>query len=574
MALEARDNLTPSRELFENMNKDLETHTKWKKTREEYTRLRLKHNVRRRLPYPGAPNFVVPIIDDVITRTTALQNRVLWGPKYLAFFKPMGPGAYEFKEKAERAFHLLLSALVNVRRTFSMAFDNQNEMGISYLTVTTNDKAYERIYGIKEILPDLEFTHPYDLVFPANTKSLQNSFRYVRIVKYNRDNFRLMGRKLQWRNVEKVLAKAHSKDQDGSETSGYHYRINTQPVEITDDQIVVHEGYYHNKEGQKRFIQYAECLPDDFLKDSPWKWQDSDVERRWPTVDMPREDRAPGLYDSRGLAELSEDNQKAATALKNVQGQVIDYIGIPTTSGGNAMTIGKFLRPGGNLPEGVTINAPPELPQFFGTLMDTERREAARRSGSDSGAISSTQQSKEPITATESNRNAVSSDIIILDNVQRTNDPISTVFSMMWEWLRYNPVELPILNDNSEFEESLSGEVFKLPFIVQASATAKNSDPVFVLNQMLGLLQFANGNPVIEQDILWNHVWSQVDPVLADKIVVDLQAGAPIQQAIEQLGQMVTELQQTVNENRAYISADAEEKEFQDEEEKQLQKVS
>ena len=559
------ENIPISRKLFELANEDCSNLSSWSSDKDYFNRLRLGERAHRRLPYAGAPNFIEPIIDDTISRTTEIQNRVLWQQQFIATFIPMSAQAYEMKEKVERSFHYLLSTLLQIRRTLSMTLDSVNEAGVSFQLLTVNEHSYERVFRASKQLPDIEYLHRDDLILPPNTKRIQDTHRFIRVVSYVPETFAIVAQNLGWKDWKTVIRNAKSrnegKNSSHEDLTGYHPRIRTSQLQQTDNQIVVHEGYYHDKQGNKRFIQYPQHMPNHILLDKKWEWNNLPFPRRWPIIDFIREDRAPGIFDSRGLAETLADNQKAASQIKNVQGELLDYTGRPMTRGGNPMSMGRTIKPGGNLPEGVEIIPGQELPQSLALLIDGERAMAARRGGSDSGAVSSVRQAKEPVTATEINRGAISADMLTLGAVTRFNEPLSVMFSMMWEWLQNNPVSLPIISDNFEFEDDLDLGVYELPFQVMASANSRNSDPIFVLNQLVSLLPFIQQAEEVDQSIIWRHVINQLDPTLADRAVVDTSAGAPIVKQMQQLIQHFEQLTQVVQENREYITTEIEEDE-------------
>lgn len=562
--IEVRSNLTISEELLNKANEDAEHSNKWRKNLDDVHELRLGARRNQKLSYVGAPNFHEPIIDEQITRATAQENRILWLPKYIAHFIPLSPKASEFKSTVEIAFHYLISLTLKARQKISLLLDTKNEMGYSLAFMTINQNAYRHVIGSNHILPDFVYEHPYNVLFPTSTKSLQDAQRFVRIIPYNVQTFRRIAKEKQWANVEEVVRKVrefHADDGNNfSIETGYHPRIGLNRSHSSQSIIPVHEGYYHDSQGRKRVVIYSPVLPAKPLKDFSWEWADDNSPRRWPIVEFRREDRAQELMDTRGIGELTKDNQLAATTFKNLQATVYDYTAFPMFRGGNTFSMNNFNpRPGVQIPEGMELVQFGGLDESFQFSLDQERQSAARRVGSDLGSGSSQTGLKDPITATESNRQALNADMITLDGVSRFTEPLSLIFSMMWEYLQHHPVPLPVFDDNLKFQDELDTAVYNEPYLVMAAANSRNSDPIFVLNQLLGLLQFLANNPTIDQSRLMKFVVNQIDPVLADQIVVNTNQGSTLEQSVVQLAQQVQGIAQIVQENRQFITAQAEE---------------
>lgn len=570
--VEINENLPPSRKLYERTKEDYNNLQPWRTKQQDINELRLQARKTRRLPYRSAPNFLEPIIDDTITRVTAIQNRIVWMPKNVATFIPYSQEAARFKEHAELAFHHLVSMTLNVHRKISLLLDTHNQYGVSFAFTTVNTTAYRNVYRTDAVLPDFVYEHPDNVVLPPHTQSPQTAERFTRILKYSPEFFAIEAQNRNWRNWREVLnvAKTRQTSQESNEEpEGYSPMIGLERMALTDDEILVFESYYHDKQGRKRKVDYSPLLPDKPLSDHAWQWSDGSP-RRWPLFAIVREDRTPAIYDSRGYGELVRDNQLAATQFKNMRATLMDYFALPMFKGANPFSANNLkIGPGESLPEGVEPIYPQDPSTFFGFSIDEERVAAARRSGSEFGAMSHSQSSKDPVTATEVNRQAMNSDMLSLDAIARFTEPLSLAYSMMWEWLQHNPVRLPVIDQSgNDFVDELSSEVFQLPFLVKSAANARNSDPIFLLNQLLGLLPILTQSQVIKQDQLMRFVVNQLDPVLADRIVVSTSDGAPVEQAVIQLAEQIAGLSQIVEENRQYITADIEEEQARDEEEK------
>lgn len=559
--LQAKDNLPISVELYNKATEDAKNSANWHQKREEINQHRLAIRRRKNLRYPGAPNFVDPIVDDQITRVTAVMNRILWQPKYIANFIPMSREGFDFKEQVEKAFNYLLGTMLRSRKTFSTAMDCMNEKGLSYVMLGVNDTAYERIFESPQVLPEPMFMHTDNIIIPPQTKNIQDSMRVIRILRYTKDNFALVAENNSWQNWQKVL-KMVSSTSEGTEgihdidrLQGYHPKMSDRRTKLTDPTVIVHEAYYIDKKGKRKKILYPEISPELVLNEVDWQWKNLSSQRPWPIIALPFEERAEELLDSRGLGELLLDNQKAATQFKNFQAEHMDYHGRPMTRGGNAMMSNKFMRPGGNIPEGVELLFPQEVPQSFALLLDAERQMAALRSGSTFGAQTSGRSSKEPVTATQVNREAINADMITLERVSKLHVEFSDLFHMMWQWCKDERVPLPVINEQFEFESEIDEFIYDLPYQVIASANSRNSDPVFLLNQLVNIMPLLQGNQFVKEDKTASFLLRQIDPTIAEDLVEQGGPGSPIAQALEQLGQQVGFNSQMSQENRQWIAA-------------------
>jgi hypothetical protein len=310
----------------------------------------------------------------------------------------------------------------NFRAHIENAFQNMEETGLAFLVFTLDSTSYRRFMRTSEdfIIPAFVSEHPYNIILPPDTKFIDDTDRYVRVLKFTPDQFEVKAKENpDWPRdtVRKILDMKRALPQgdasgDSQELSlyGYQPRVSGETTDRVDPTIYLHEAAY-TKEGKRRFNKYSVDLPDEQLEDVEWSWEEEpDRTREWPLVACVAERRNLEIMDSRGGAELLKDNQLAASQYKNLQGIMFDYTGIPLFEGGNTFSTNKFKpRPGAIIPDGLKPVQLPDVSPQFAFSIDQERREAAIRIGGNSGAQSSTSRSKDPITATEANRVALRS---------------------------------------------------------------------------------------------------------------------------------------------------------------------
>jgi hypothetical protein len=306
------DNKGPiSRQLYDLASHDLETLNEWRRRTEEFSELRIGARKKRVLPYPTAPNFTVPIIDDNIRNVVAQKMRALFQPKHLASFLPLNATAQDMRSKMEMAFQSLFRMIPNFRAHIENAFQNMEETGLAFLVFTLDSTSYRRFMRTSEdfIIPAFVSEHPYNIILPPDTKFIDDTDRYVRVLKFTPDQFEVKAKENpDWPRdtVRKILDMKRALPQgdasgDSQELSlyGYQPRVSGETTDRVDPTIYLHEAAY-TKEGKRRFNKYSVDLPDEQLEDVEWSWEEEpDRTREWPLVACVAERRNLEIMDSR-----------------------------------------------------------------------------------------------------------------------------------------------------------------------------------------------------------------------------------------------------------------------------------
>jgi len=154
--------------------------------------------------------------------------------------------------------------------------------------------------------------------------------------------------------------------------------------------------------------------------------------RPWPFVQFRYED-VDGYYNSRGIPEIIEVDQKEASSYRTARGVAIDFAGKPFVDGQRSSTPFKFKA--GEFLDGRKIvwAESPDDKQTY--QQDYARTLAMKRVGSARGDISSVTGGDQRKTATEVRALTATSNGMSVDAVDRFAEPWAELFGMMWQHL-------------------------------------------------------------------------------------------------------------------------------------------
>jgi hypothetical protein len=290
------------------------------------------------------------------------------------------------------------------------------------------------------------------------------------------------------------------------------------------------------------------------------------------------ENRETTFYDTRGDAELLLDNQKEATAYMNAKGVQLDFFAKPMFKGSKKNGGKATFSPGSYLPEGTEPVNMPQISSVFDFGADSARAKAARRSGASQGGFAKAG-GRGDKTATQVNAEQLNASRQVNVSSIRDGDPLSEFFFMMWEFLRHNPIPLPMFENETQFKGMTDGGLFQLPYLIQAAANAQNANPDFVLQQMMTLGPMLQQSQFVRQDELMRLIVDQVNPHVTKRLVVNPDEMGPqgqptinqqlqqMQQGMEQMMQGLQQIGQQVQAQGEYLQqiAEAEAQEGQEE---------
>ena len=580
-------------ELHKDINKDLSSRREWREKVMRLRRARLGER-KKSLPYPNAPNFIEPIIDDNVRSVTSTENQILWSSRYLAHFIPLDESAKKMKRKAEVAFDTLLRFSTDFRPKVETLLDSKNADGTAVAKMIVNDTAYPRLYGMEGTVPDMDVVDILNLIVPTGTKELHKAERITEAIVLSESSLRGRAKKAGWKNIDEVIKRCKEKDsdsggQDGDDKAGAPLLRGLNKSHASIDQFLIWE-IYHKVNGKRIVTISCPDAPDIDIHEFDWKWRSKtkveikvdpngqpvdiveeelpEIERRWPYFQFRFENRTRDFYDVRGVAELLNDNQKAATKYHNLRGVQFDFFGNPMLAGsGSTHALGKFRwRPGEKLPDGVEIAQLPGIDPVFDFSIDLERAAAQRRVGAAQGSLSSIiNRGRDRKTATEVNQEAFINNLLSTDAIQRFVEPFGDMFNEFWLFLQNFPVPLPMIDTETMTTAEPEEDILNVPFLIRPAAASRNVNPDFALQQLTQLAPYYQNNPFVRQSELTKYVTDQIDPHLTERLIFDPETDtideAPIAQVIQQMQQQIQQISQFVEAHNQVLTAQTQEQE-------------
>lgn len=572
-----------TRALYDLLSEDLKARHEWSESQRAARRSRLREKLTaNRLPYPGAPNLIEPLVDDNTRSLVSAENSILWSSRTLAVMVPVTREAFGSKSIAEAVFDTLLRVTLDVRAKLENICDTKNERGFGVAMLTANATARPGY-----VLPDFEPVEPLNLIVPAGTRRLRDADRICYIERFSEREFWAAAMDRGWDEptAHKVwekyreLMSERGTDESGEERT--RWMLNEMTVQ--QHEIVVWRVFHYRRETEgslalrKWVVEFCPTSPDLVLREMPWRWEDEyrdapvvdagtggividpagspvvqqelvkpGEDRPWPFVQFRFENRSMFFYDCRGIAQLLEDDQKFASNNLNAKGVMMDYTCRPFlkyTGMGTPVELNSWrMKPGSTIPNGLEFAIPPRVDPIFDSNIEQMRQAAARRVGAQLGSYAGPSTSRGQQTATEvatTSRNATS---LNGDAVERFAESLGELFTQMWEFLSHHPAPLlAIINGEAqEVDESL----FALPFLVVPSISGRNANPELIIRQMLMVSQVFAMAPQMSQFIRGGEfcrwLFDQIDPKITPLVIADttgMQGGAPIEQMVGQLTQ-------------------------------------
>ena len=144
-----------------------------------------------------------------------------------------------------------------------------------------------------------------------------------------------------------VLVKKAGSDQSGTvyamrDTGEDRARFRDSALANSQTMVDVWEVYYETADLGRRVCCFCPQFPDLVLSDRPWTWvaligvESEPPVREWPFVQFRNED-ATGFYNTRGIQEILEVDQKEASTYRTTRAIAIDFAGKPFLSGHKAV---------------------------------------------------------------------------------------------------------------------------------------------------------------------------------------------------------------------------------------------
>ena len=601
---------TPN-ELFHLAVTDISNIDAWAARDEKICRKRLtERKAKRNKPYPGAPNGVVPIVDDTTREKTDQEISMLANSRYFAHFIPLTEKMQAADlSKAQIAFDTYLRYIINAMPKIESALDTKNARGFCVIKIirTNHDR-----YGM---IPDFEPRDIRQIVVPTHTTDIQKAERITDLLPGKSPRAfeaELESHPTWYKDVGKdILAKCTSTDELSGDKhikgtlgstadllgittggkSNKEIKLWEQYV-YADDWIVGQDRFKRVKKGQKCKILYSPRMPENLLSVEPWR--DEDVfeyfdparlvqemkaaamegrepktgeskpgkERAWPFIQPRFENRSLAFYDSRGVGQLCMDDQLFATAELNAKMVMMDYFQLPLFTGsGSRGSTNISHEPGSYLPDGVSAVQMPSISPQFDFDIERHKRDAARRSGAlsqyeFSGDLSSKKRVQK--TAREIDEESMRGTMLSSASVDRFNNPWAEVFMQLWEDLGRLEVKLPMIQQR-RFRGQMDLSIYKWPVMIVPASSAKTFNPEAQFNRDTTAWNFAAASlapmgVTLDPEAAAIDILSHWDPFKAERwIKSNTEKGPDGQQPVYQQLQALTQAVQAIGEKTEAI---------------------
>jgi hypothetical protein len=599
--------ITTANPHVERIRADMRSRDKWLQDDEKILKKRLsERKAKRNKPYPGAPNFVVPIIDDSVRDKTDMEITMMANARRMAHIIPLQAGIDgEARARAELGFDVFLRHIIKAVPKTEEGLDMKNARGFAIFKVL---RTQDPRWGL---VPDFEARDCRNIIVPPATKEIQKAERITD------DSCYYSERELKALAKDRPLMKAAVVDevvrahQDRDARNGNENRDMLKVTEgligvdvsgNASKEIAVWEHYTYADEfiadqdeagsvvvGDKVRILFSPTLTEKLLEVEAWREEDQvevlpeaelmqemasalmegrepvttrvlrGKERPWPFIQARYENRSRYFYDTRGLGKLLMDDQLQATSEKNAKMVLLDYFQVPMYQGsGNRAGTNITHEPGSFLPDNVQAVQPPQIPQQFDFDVEQAKRTAARRSGTlgqyeFSANLSATKRVQK--TATEVSEESARGGMISSASVDRFNNPWTELYMQLWEDLKRLKIVLPLINDQMEYAGDTGLEMYDWNVLIVPASSAKTLNPDQQFQRDSSAWAFATANlapmgVVLDPQAAAMDILAAWDPYKASRWVKkpnEGQAGQqPVYVQLQQLGQEVQALIEAV----------------------------
>lgn len=529
-----------------------------------------KKNTAKEL-YKGAPNLSEPIIDDMIREIRTAEVTLFWNSPQLASFIGVGEQGTEFAQTAQRIFDTHLRNTKRFRRMLSSSVDMRLEIGMSIAKLVE----IEGDGGIRTA--GIQIVDPRNIVVPTSCEDIEKAKRICQIIKLTLDEFDSMRqlnpnwdeekcKQLRETSLESYKKRSGTSSVGSSSQGRDRGQYKDGELPINETLIELWEVYYFSDIGRRKCVMGADTNYI-VLEDSPWTYErlmrpitsvpqiygtngemqtpyleDSVPDRPFPFVQFRQED-SEGFYNTRGIGELLEQDQKEASVLRTTRAVAIDFSGKPFFRKGTGARANKFgFRAGEEIDaeEAVVWFQSPTAEHVY--LQQFAESKAARRAGSPLGALSSVDPKRDKKTATEvMTQNRVSGGVSS-DSVDRFAECWADLFEMMWI---YNSRQAVLRGKSGMVTgDAVPLGVWMAEYVISAGISGRTANQWQVLQNIQAIAPILQLFPAIAQyvkaDELGKFAFGLVSDELARKMFVSEGAGgAPIEVQLKQIAQVV-----------------------------------
>ena len=533
--------ITTYSELKEKVIRDLTARTEWSRKDEEIIRRRLGYRPRYKTkPYPGAPNYVEMVIDDVVREKTDQEISMLFNAPRVCHVAPLDDMTPEQRADIEVAFDSYMRFIVpQGRAKIEELLDCKNARGFSVAKLT---RTFSPI--MQRLISDFLAKDILDIIVPCDTKHLQDSDYVCDVLRYTPRDVRRVAKEKSWDEaaVERALTVAKRKDDLTGRTTGIEqdtYQKTKTLVGITTsttEYLVVWEVYRYADEtdaarnpelidGRRMVSVFCPDLPEMPFAEFPWRENGTTIadpalaaaalneqkavmvanvvetvgaDKPWPFVQFRYEQRSCRWYDSRGAGHLVMDEQIGATAMRNAEAKMIEFFLTPMLKGNVQNSQNVNFTPGSVLPDGVDFVKPPDIPQQFSFSRNDFKATAGRRVGANGVYNYSTRMSetrKVQKSATEIDSEDQRGSLVSSASVDRFNEPMAELCQMLWADMARLTLPLPMISPASAGNPSapasaLQPDIYAKRVMLIPASSAKTLNPDTQLGRFMQMFQF------------------------------------------------------------------------------------
>lgn len=582
--------------LLAQVRDDVKSRSEWARKDSAICRRRLgERPATKQFPYPGAPNFVEPVIDDVTREKTDQEISMMFNPPRLGVCLPLAEMPPMDRAAIEEGFDSYLRHIIKIRPKLEEATDTKNARGFAVLKQV-------RVYNdvMKRVLPDIEVRDIRMVIVPADTRHIQQAERLTDVIFLTERDLRNRVTTKNWRHVDELIAKLKEKGRDGDSSDPDHDTDTFEEIRKLvglenpeeDEYVLIFEQYHYATaedvaEAQKwgfdpeievnrRIVTvYSPKMPETPLSKYAWKEEDSFVnwteqelkqelvaaategrqprpyktvvgqDRSWPFVQPRLEQRSRLYYDTRGAGHLCMDDQIAATQMRNAKATQLDFHAKPLfeSTGTDKNTANVTFEPGSVLPNGIKPVQNPPLDSQLDFGISQHRAAAGKRmaaAGQYNISEEASARRKVQKTATEVDTEQQRAANVSSASVDRFNDPMAEMYQLLIEDLVRMKVKFPVIRANQTFGGiiDMAGYAAKGAFLMVPAASARTLNPDAQLAKSMAvanfLKQFENVVPMEWRDILTTTL-SLWDSKITANWISGPDKMAPLQAQLQQL---------------------------------------
>ncbi len=330
---------------------DLADRREWFGRAERNRTERFKRTNTKKPVYEGAPNLVDPIIDDLVRELKQPCVTLLWQAPRLAQFIGLDETGVANAETAEAAFDFHLRHTCKTRSRISQIVDDELTFGFGLAKLV--EVAGRGSLEVPEFVP----VSPLSVCVPTATGEVAAAERVCQMMRYTASEFRRAVTANGWdAAAAAALLKALAEKKSATGTPAdiaadrgearARYRDGALPD--SHPTLNLWEVFYETGDLGRRVCVLCPDMPEVApLSDRPWTWvarvgvEKEPPVRPWPFVQFRNEDSA-GYYNTRGLPEIIEVDQKEASTYRTTRAIAIDFAGKPFLQGQKRSTPFRF----------------------------------------------------------------------------------------------------------------------------------------------------------------------------------------------------------------------------------------